>query len=131
MGETHHMIGEVHGEPLAAGLVGARIRVPLTGTPGPHWSRAFASYLMQDLAGHSHIGHLHLNQAVQGRELVLDGVEDGEAAALGACLRRAVEAANGACVNDGAPEPANMSPQDAEAIAQRVQIRAEDPAEVT
>lgn len=68
---------------------------------------------------------------VQGRKLVPDGVEDGEAAALGPCLRRAVEAANRACVNDGAPDPANMSPQEADAIARQVQIRAEDPAEMT
>ncbi len=125
------MIGDVRGEPLAEGLVGARVRVPLTGTPGPHWSRAFTAYLMQDLAGHGNVGHLHLNHVVQGRDLVLDGVEDSEGAALGACLRRAVEAANGACENDGAPEPANMSLQEADAIAHRVQIEAEDPAELT
>ena len=133
MGETHQMIGEVHGEPLAAGQVGARVRVPLTGTPGPHWSRAFTAYLMQDLAGHGHIGHLHLNHVVQGRDLVLDGVEESEAEALGACLHRAVDAANGACANDGAPDPPNMSPREAAAIAERVKIRvaAAGPAETT
>ena len=122
MGETHQMLGDVRGEPLGAGQVGARIRVPLTGTPGPHWSRAFTAYLMRELAGHGHIGHLQLNQVVQGRELVLDGVEADEAAALGSCLQRAVEAANGACENDGAPDPANMSQQEASAIAERVEI---------
>ena len=129
MSETHHIAGDVCGEPLAAGQVGARVRVPLTGTPGPHWSRAFTAYLMQDLAGHSHVGHLHLGQVVQGRDLVLDGVEDGEAAALGPCLKRAVEAANSACVDDCAPEPPNMSPQAAQAIAHDVRVSV-DPVQV-
>jgi hypothetical protein len=62
---------------------------------------------------------------VQGRDLVLDGVEDREADALGTCLRRAVEAANGACVEDRPSEPANMSSQEADAIADRVGITAE------
>ena len=130
MAETHQMIGDVRGEPLAAGLVGARVRVPLTGTPGPHWSRAFSAYLMRDLAGHGHIGHLHLDHVVQGGDLVLDGVEETEAPALGACLLRAVEAANGACENDGAPHPANMTVGEADAIARRVRVRAEDPAQL-
>src|SRR5215213_7076244 len=97
MGETYQLIGAVRGEPLAAGRVGARLRVPLTGTPGPHWSRAFSSYLAQDLTGHCAVGHLHLNDVVQGSELVLEGVEPGEAPALGECLERAVDAANRAC----------------------------------
>ena len=116
------MIGEARGEPLAAGVVGARLRVPLSGTPGPHWSGAFTASLTQNLAGHRHVGHLRLDHVVQGSELVLDGVEEGEAAALGACLQRAVDAANGACANDAPPEPANMSPQDADSIAGKVEI---------
>jgi hypothetical protein len=128
MTEKHRMMGDVRGEPLARGRVGARVRVALTGTPGPHWSRAFTAHLTRDLMGHGSVGHLQLAHVVQGRELVLDGVEDCEAAALGACLQRAVEAANGACANDRPPEPANMSPQEAEAIAHDVRVRAEDPA---
>ena len=122
------MNGDARGEPLARGVVGARVRVPLSGTPGPHWSKAFTAYLTQELIGHGHVGHLHLDNVVQGRELVLDGVEDGEAEALGACLSRAVDLANGACENDTAPEPANMSPQAADAIASKVEIRAHVPA---
>lgn len=128
MTETHHMIGDVCGEPLAQGRVGARVRVPLTGTPGPHWSRAFTAHLTQDLMGHGSVGHLQLANVVQGRELVLDGVEDCEAAALGACLQRAVEAANGACASEPPPEPPNMSSREAAAIAHEVRVRAEDPA---
>jgi hypothetical protein len=124
MGETYQLIGAVRGEPLAAGRVGARLRVPLTGTPGPHWSRAFSSYLAQDLTGHCAVGHLHLNDVVQGSELVLEGVEPGEAPALGECLERAVDAANRACANDGSAERLNMSPGEAEAIAHRVEFEA-------
>jgi len=120
--ETHHMTGDACGEPLASGQVGARIRVPLTGTPSAEWSRAFTAHLVRHLTGRHHIGHLHLDHVVQGRNLVLDGVEDREAGALGTCLHRAVEAANGACVEDRPSEPANMSRQEADAIAQRVEI---------
>ena len=122
MGTTHHMTGEVYGEPLAAGRVGARVRVPLTGTPDPHWSRAFTAYLTRELTGHGHVGHMRLHDVVQGRELMLDGVEADEAATLGACLERAVEAANGACKTDEAPHPTNISREEAEAIAGRIEI---------
>jgi hypothetical protein len=123
MSETHRLTGEVHGEPLPAGRVGARVRVPLTGTPGPQWSRILTAHLAHDLTGHCAVGHLHLSELVQGREVVLEGVEEREAAALGSCLRHAVDAANHACESDAAPEPANMSPQDAEAIAHLVQLQ--------
>lgn len=123
MATTCHMTGEVHGEPRAEGQVGARLRLPLMGTPDAHWSRAFTAYLTRELTGHGHVGHMRLHDVVQGRELVLDGVEEGEAATLGACLERAVEAANGACEGDRTPHPTNMSPQDAKAIASRVVIR--------
>ena len=122
MGETHQLIGAVQGEPLAEGRVGARLRVPLTGTPGPHWSRAFGSHLAQELTGHRAVGHLQLNDVVQGRELVLDGVEPGEAPALGDCLSRAVEAANCACAADASAQRLNMSAGEAEAIAERVAV---------
>jgi hypothetical protein len=61
---------------------------------------------------------------VQGRDLVLEGVEDCEADALGSCLRRAVDAANGACVEDRPCEPGNMSRPAADAIARQVAINA-------
>jgi hypothetical protein len=123
MSETHQLTGQVHGEPLAAGQVGARVRFGLTGTPGPRWSSVLTAHLAQDLTGHCAVGHLHLGDVVQGRELVLEGVEDREAAALGSCLQRAVEAANQACASDEAREPANMSQQEAEEIAQHVELR--------
>jgi len=120
MSESHQLNGEVHGEPLPSGRVGARVIVPLTGTPGPKWSRALTAHLVQDLTGHRAVGHLHVRDVVQGRTLVLEGVEAQEAAALAPCLRRAVELANRACEHDPAPCEANMSCDEAEAIAQDV-----------
>jgi hypothetical protein len=121
MSESHRISGPVHGEPLPAGRVGARVRVPLSGTPGRRWSRVLTAHLAHDLTGHCAVGHLHLNDVVQGRDLVFDGVEDREAAALGRCVREAVEAANHACAGDGPARPANMSAHDAQAIARRLE----------
>ena len=45
MSETHQIAGAPRGEPLAAGRVGARVRVPLTGAPSPRWSRALCGHL--------------------------------------------------------------------------------------
>jgi hypothetical protein len=120
MAETHQMLGEILGEPLAAGHVGARVRVPLTGVPTPRWTRVFGAHLMQDLVGHRNVGHLHLNDLVQGRDLVLEGVEEKEAAALGPCLRHAIDAANRACAGEPARQEPNMTPQEAQGIAHRV-----------
>jgi hypothetical protein len=121
MSESHQLSGEVHGEPRPSGRVGARVVVSLTGTPGPGWSQALTAHLVQDLTGHRAVGHLHVSGIVQGRALVLEGVEDREAAALGRCLRHAVELANHACENDPPPYETNMSPQEAQAIAQEVE----------
>jgi hypothetical protein len=123
MSETHQITGDPCGEPLAAGRVGARVRVPLSGTPGPRWSHALSAHLAHELIGHSAVGHLHINEVVQGRDLVLDGVEPREAPALGDCLQRAVDAANRACAHVGeAPLAANMDQPAAEAIARQVEI---------
>jgi hypothetical protein len=120
MSESHQLDGEVHAEPLPSGRVGARVIVPLTGTPSAQWSRAFTAHLVQDLTGHRAVGHLHVSDIVQGRTLVLEGVEAQEAAALGPCLRHAIDLANRACQNDPAPSDANMSCGEAEAIARDV-----------
>ena len=118
MSETHHIAGSARGEPLPAGRVGARVRVPLSGSPSPRWSRALSARLANELSGHAAVGHLHLDEVVQGCELVLEGVEEPEAPILGDSLVRAVEAAN-ACLQDGgdpAP-PANMAREQADRIA--------------
>ena len=90
------------------------------GAPSPRWSRALGAQLTNELSGHAAVGHLRLGELVQGNDLVLEGVEEREAPDLGACLARAVAAAN-ACVADDPSQPANMPPARAEAIAAQVQ----------
>jgi hypothetical protein len=121
MSETHHIAGQARGEPLPEGRVGARVRVPLSGAPSPRWSRALTAHLANALTGHAAVGHLHLDEVVQGSDLVLEGVEEPEAPVLGECLQRAVVAAN-ACLQEAgdAPPPANMPGTDAERIAMQV-----------
>jgi hypothetical protein len=122
MSETHHIAGTARGEPLPEGRVGARVRVPLSGAPSPRWSRALGAQLANALTGHAAVGHLHLDQLVQGSDVVLEGVEADEAPALGPCLERAVEAAN-ACVDaDGEPTRTNMPRDAAEKIATEVHL---------
>jgi len=121
MSETHHIAGTARGEPLPAGHVGARVRVPLSGAPSPRWSRAFSAQLANSLTGHASVGHLRLDELVQGSDVVLEGVEEREAPALGECLERAVAAAN-ACVVDAEPAPGNMPRDAAERIATNVHL---------
>ena len=118
MSEIHHIAGSAHGEPLPAGRIGARVRVPLSGTPSPRWSRALSAHLANELTGHAAVGHLHLDGVVQGSDLVLEGVEEREAPVLGDCLMRAVEAANACVPQDGEACPeANMPRAEAARIA--------------
>ena len=121
MPETHQIAGTARGEPLEAGRVGARVRVPLSGAPSPRWSRALSAHLANELTGHAAVGHLHLNDVVQGSDVVLDGVEEREAPLLGDCLLRAVSAAN-ACLQDDEqpPPPTNMPAAHADRIAMQV-----------
>jgi hypothetical protein len=120
MSETHQIAGAPQGEPLASDRVGARVRFPLSGgAPSPRWSRALGAQLTNELSGHAAVGHLRLGELVQGNDLVLEGVEEREAPDLGACLARAVAAAN-ACVADDPSQPANMPPARAEEIAAQV-----------
>jgi len=122
MTETHQISGAPRGEPLAADRVGARVRVSLSGgAPSPRWSRALGAQLTNELSGHAAVGHLRLGEIVQGTELVLEGVEEREAPDLGACLARAVAAAN-ACVADDPSQPANMPQARAETIAAKVNL---------
>jgi hypothetical protein len=119
MSETHQIAGAPRGEPLAAGRVGARVRVPLSGPPSARWSRALSGQLANELTGHTAVGHLRLGEIVQGSDLVLDGVEEREAPALGECLQRAVAATNAALVPEPPPS-ANMPQTAADTIAMQV-----------
>ena len=73
-----------------------------------------------EFTGHRNVGHLVLNEAVQGHEIVLDGVEAGEAEALADVVERAVEATNRACA-DLPDDSVPLKPrEEADAIARTV-----------
>src|SRR5512133_3885073 len=97
MSERHTIISEARGEPLPTGRVGARLYVPLSGSPSGRWSRDLSARLTTELAGRSAVGHLRLNDIVQGDHIVLEGVEEGEASHLADARQRAGEAADGGC----------------------------------
>src|SRR3712207_4520296 len=89
MAEIHRVAGPPRGEPLPAGRVGARVRIPLTGTPSPRWSRVLTARLGTSLVGHPAVGHLELEGIVQGADIVLEGVEAAEANRIGPALTTA------------------------------------------
>jgi hypothetical protein len=124
MGEIHNIAGPPRAEPLPTGRVGARVRIPLTGTPSPRWSRVVTARLSAALSGHPAVGHLELSDLVQGADLVLEGVEGAEAERLGDAISDALSAAN----RDAQPgraedRPAtNMTQAQADAIAHRIKV---------
>ena len=120
MTERHTIISEARGEPLPTGRVGARLYVPLSGSPSGRWSRDLSARLTTELAGRSAVGHLRLNDIVQGDHIVLEGVEEGEASNIADALQRAVEATNSACEDRAEQLNENMPRDTADAIAQRI-----------
>ena len=123
MSEHHEMIGQARGEPRAAGCVGVRVRVRLSGCPSPRWSQALAGRLATELAGHAAVGHLriNINEIVQGDQIVLEGVESSEASALAQPLQRAVDGANQAATREPYRER-NVTQRDADAIAGQISV---------
>ncbi len=99
MSEHHHIVELARGEPLPPGRVGVRVRFALSGSPSPRWSRDLRARLTRELAGHAAVGHLQLNDIVQGQEIVLEGVESAEASTLAGAVERAVDAANDAAAD--------------------------------
>ena len=124
MAERHTIVGEARGEPLPAGRVGVRLHVPLSGSPSGRWSRDLSARLTTELTGHSAVGHLRLNDIVQGDHIVLEGVEEREAPNLADALQRAVDATNDACEELAEQPTKNMPRHTADAIAQRVVVDA-------
>jgi hypothetical protein len=120
MAERHTIVGEARGEPLPSGRVGVRLYVPLSGSPSGRWSRDLSARLTTELTGRSAVGHLRLNDVVQGDHIILEGVEEREAPNLAAALRRAVDATNDACEDRAAQPDENMPRDTADAIAQRI-----------
>jgi hypothetical protein len=97
------------------------VRLPLDSAPTPHWSDAMSSRLAVSLTGHAAIGHLKLNHLVQGREIVIEGVEPAEAEQLGPVLRAAIESANRICdVDPVVEDPRNMAQAQADDLARSV-----------
>ena len=124
MAERHTIVSEARGEPLPSGRVGVRLYVPLSGSPSGRWSRDLSARLTTELTGRSAVGHLRLNDIVQGDHIVLEGVEELEASTLADALQRAVEATNDACEDRAEPPDENMPPHAADAIAQRMGVDA-------
>src|SRR5215218_6438715 len=104
MTERHRIVGSASGEPLPDGRVGVRVRIPLSGCPSGRWSRDLSARLANELLGHPAVGHLRLNDIVQGDQIVLEGVEEREAPLLSSALARAVAATNADCTTDPEPE---------------------------
>jgi hypothetical protein len=121
MSEEHNIVGSATGEPLPAGRVGVRLRIPLSGSPSRRWSRDLSARLTAEFTGHAAVGHLRLNDVVQGQEIVLEGVESGEAPNIAGAVERAVDASNQACADEPDDETQGHSPAAAaEAIARTV-----------
>ena len=124
MSEHYEIIGQARGEPRAAGCVGVRVRVDLSGCPSRRWSKAMAGRLATELVGHAAVGHLriNINEMVQGDQIVLEGVESREASALAQPLQRAVDGANRAATDEPNQER-NVTQREADAIAGQVSVR--------
>ncbi len=118
MSEDYRIV-EVSGEPLPAGSVGVRVRVRLSGCPSRRWSRDLSARLANELVGHAAVGHLRLNELVQGDQLVLEGVEQSEAPTLAAALERAVDATNQVPAAEQSAA-ANAAQGQADAIAEQI-----------
>jgi hypothetical protein len=117
--EDHQIVGESHAEALPVGRVGVRVRLQLSGSPSGRWSSALSANLYREFIGHAAVGHLRLDQIVQGDEIVLDGVEESEAPTLAGTLRRAVDATNKTLVRDIEPA-ANVAQEEADGIARQI-----------
>jgi hypothetical protein len=118
MSEDYRIV-QVYGEPLPAGSVGVRVCVRLSGCPSRRWSRDLIARLGNELVGHAAVGHLRLNDIVQGDQMVLEGVEPSEAPALAGALRRAVDATN-QTDTEGESSSANVAQEEADAIAHQI-----------
>ena len=123
MTEDYRIISQARGEPRVAGQVGVCVRVQLSGSPSPRWSRNLGGRLTSELVGHAAIGHLriNINDLVQGDQIVLDGVEADEAPALAEALRRAVDGANRVDTEEADRAP-NVPQGDADDIAHQISL---------
>jgi hypothetical protein len=123
MSENYRIISSPRGEPRAVGDTGVCVRVQVSGYPSRRWSRDLGARLTTELAGHPSAAHLRVNvdDLVQGNEIVLDGVEDYDAAGLADALRRAVDGANHACAEEPDRAP-NVTQGEADAVASHMPL---------
>jgi hypothetical protein len=123
MSEDYQIVSRAHGEPLPQGCTGVRVRVQLSGCPSQRWSRDLAARLSRELVGHAAVGHLRLNvnDIVQADQIVLEGVEQSEAPALGEALEQAIDAANRASTSAPNPPP-NMAQEEADGVARKIEV---------
>jgi len=91
----------------------------LSGCPSRRWSLDLSARLVNELVGHRAVGHLRLNDIVQGDQLVLDGVEEAEAPLLSEAIARAIDATNAACEPTASARP-NLSQGEADTIASKM-----------
>lgn len=121
MSEQHRIVGLASGEPLPAGRVGVRLRLPLSGNPSPRWSRNLSARLALELTGRPAVGHLRLNNIVHDAEIVLEGVEAEEAPHIAGALERAVDAANkDSASHPDAKQSVNAPQSQADSVAREV-----------
>jgi hypothetical protein len=121
MSEEHQIVGLARGEPLPAGRVGVCLRFPLSGSPSPRWSRDLSARLALELTGRAAVGHLRLNELVQGHEIVLEGVESDEASNIAGAVERAVDATNSDCADSKDVDQSENAPRtEADGVARQV-----------
>jgi hypothetical protein len=120
MSEHHQIVSDARGEPLPSSA-GVRLRIQLSGCPSGRWSRALRVNLSNELVGHAAVGHMRLNDLVQGDQIVLDGVEAREAPTLAGSLQRAVEATNRAEIGQQNPT-ARAEQEEADAVAHQITL---------
>jgi hypothetical protein len=123
MTEDYRIISRARGEPRPRGNVGVCVRVQLSGHPSRRWSRDLCARLTTELIGHSGVAHLrvNVNELVQGDEIVLDGIEDRDTAALAEALRCAVDATN-RTARDEAGRARNVTQREAAAVASHIPL---------
>jgi ribosomal protein S27AE len=132
MSEDYRIISSARGEPRALGETGVCVRVQLSGCPSRRWSRDLVARLTRELVGHPSSAHLRVNvdDLVQRDEIVLDGVEDRDAVGLAAALRRAVDAANHASVEEPDRVP-NVTQAEADSVANHMPVGESGQAAIT
>ena len=132
MSENYRIVSPARGEPRALGEVGVCIRVQLSGRPSRRWSRDMGARLTNELVGHPSAAHLRVNvdELVRGDEIVLDGVEDRDAAGLAGALQRAVDGANQVETGETDRAP-NVTQNEADAIAGQMPVESPGQAAVT